>query len=103
MVTGELTQRVQTIMPDPTPLFSAVISGDFNRRQNETWRETMIFDWSEKLALQGGPQAKRTPFSKRKRHGDLEKRYLGEVIDSDTLFFFSGTKVYEFQRRFADF
>ncbi|MBI3850188.1 MAG: DegT/DnrJ/EryC1/StrS family aminotransferase [Verrucomicrobia bacterium] len=62
----------------------------------------MNFDFSEKLALHGGPQAKRTPFPKRKRHGELEKRYLAEVIDSDTLFFFSGTKVYEFQKRFAE-
>ena len=61
----------------------------------------MAFDFFEKLALHGGPKAKRTPFPRRKRHGELEKRYLSEVIDSDILFYFAGTKVYEFQRRFA--
>ena len=48
-----------------------------------------------------GPKAKRTPFPPRKRHGELEKRYLSEVIDSDVLFYFLGTKVFEFQKRFA--
>src|SRR5438093_251581 len=56
---------------------------------------------AEPLALHGGPKAKRTPFPARKRHGELEKRYLAEVIDSDVLFFFIGTKVFEFQKRFA--
>src|SRR5437879_637112 len=59
------------------------------------------FDPSEPLAMHGGPRAKRTPFPPRKRHGDLEKRYLSEVIDSDMLFYFLGTKVLEFQKRFA--
>src|SRR6266581_6154661 len=59
------------------------------------------FDVAEPLALHGGPKAKRTPFPSRKRHGDLEKRYLAEVIDSDVLFFFIGSKVFEFQKRFA--
>ena len=59
------------------------------------------FNFSEPLALHGGPKAKRTPFPSRKRHGQLEKRYLGEVIDSDVLFFFIGSKVFEFQNRFA--
>jgi len=57
---------------------------------------------TEKLALHGGPKAKRTPFPTGKRHGDLEKRYLSEVIDSDMLFYFFGTKVREFERRFAE-
>src|SRR5437667_1365244 len=59
------------------------------------------FDVTEPLALHGGPKAKRNPFPLRKRHGELEKRYLSEVIDSDVLFFFIGSKVYEFQKRFA--
>jgi dTDP-4-amino-4,6-dideoxygalactose transaminase len=62
----------------------------------------MSHDLNEKLAVEGGPKAKRTPFPPRKRHGELEKRYLSEVIDSDMLFYFAGTKVYEFQRRFAE-
>lgn len=60
-----------------------------------------MFDISEPLAAQGGPKAKRTPFPSGKRHGELEKRYLSEVIDSDMLFYFLGTKVFEFQSRFA--
>jgi dTDP-4-amino-4,6-dideoxygalactose transaminase len=55
----------------------------------------------EALALHGGPKAKRTPFPARKRHGDLDKQYLSEVIDSDMLFYFFGTKVFEFQKKFA--
>lgn len=61
----------------------------------------MSLDFSEKLALHGGPKAKRTPFPRRKRHSDLEKRYLGEVIDSDVLFYFLGAKVRELEKRFA--
>ena len=57
---------------------------------------------SEQLALHGGPKAKQTPFPARKRHGEREKALLGEVIDSDILFYFLGTKVFEFQRAFAD-
>jgi dTDP-4-amino-4,6-dideoxygalactose transaminase len=62
---------------------------------------SQVSNLSEPLALHGGPKAKRTPFPPRKRHGDLEKRYLSEVIDSDMLFYFLGTKVHEFQKRFA--
>jgi dTDP-4-amino-4,6-dideoxygalactose transaminase len=54
------------------------------------------------LAIAGGPKAKRTPFPKGKRHGELEKRYLDEVIDSDMLFFYMGTKVRAFEKRFAE-
>jgi dTDP-4-amino-4,6-dideoxygalactose transaminase len=32
----------------------------------------------------------------------LEKRYLAEVIDSDMLFFYLGTKVRKLERRFAE-
>jgi perosamine synthetase len=55
----------------------------------------------DQLALHGGPRAKRSPFATAKRHGEREKQLLNEVIDSDTLFFFLGTKVLEFQREFA--
>ena len=57
---------------------------------------------SDALALHGGPKAKKTPFPPRKRHGDLEKRYLNEVIDADMLFYFFGTKVFAMQKRFAE-
>src|SRR5512140_764986 len=61
----------------------------------------LSFDIFEPLARDAGRKAKRTPFPPRKRHGDLEKKYLSEVIDSDILFYFLGTKVLEFQKRFA--
>lgn len=57
---------------------------------------------TQELAIHGGPAARRTPFPPLKRHGDLDVRYLKEVIDSDVLFFFAGTKVFEFQKRFAE-
>ncbi len=62
----------------------------------------MSFDFSEPLALNGGPKAKRTPFPERKRHGHLERQHLSEVIDSDMLFYFMGTKVRAFEKRFAE-
>jgi perosamine synthetase len=62
----------------------------------------MSFQVAEKLAIHGGPKAKHTPFPRGKRHGELEKRYLNEVIDSDMLFFYMGTKVRAFEQRFAE-
>jgi perosamine synthetase len=62
----------------------------------------MQLDFSETLAIHGGPKAKRAPFAARKRHGDAEKMLLSEVIDSDILFYYLGTKVTELQSRFAD-
>lgn len=54
------------------------------------------------LAIHGGPKAVRSPIPPRKRHGEREKALLAEVIDSDILFFFLGTKVREFERRMAE-
>lgn len=59
-------------------------------------------DATERLAIHGGPKAKRTPLPVGKRHGDTEKKYLEEVIDSDMLFFYLGTKVRALERRFAE-
>jgi dTDP-4-amino-4,6-dideoxygalactose transaminase len=56
---------------------------------------------TEQLAIHGGPRAKRAPFGAGKRHGEREKQLLNEVIDSQALFYFLGTKVFEFQREFA--
>jgi len=61
----------------------------------------MAQNLQSKLALHGGPPVKTTPFGAGKRHGELEKQLLAEVIDSDMLFYFMGSKVYEFQREFA--
>src|SRR5262249_34178667 len=60
-------------------------------------RDTPMFDFSEMSAIHGGPKTKRTPFPPR-RHRETEKRLLMEVIDSDVLFFYLGTKVSEFQK-----
>jgi perosamine synthetase len=59
------------------------------------------FDITQRLAIDGGEPAVRTPIPARKRHGEAEKRYLAEVIDSDMLFFYFGTKVRELEQRFA--
>ncbi|HEY3837807.1 MAG TPA: DegT/DnrJ/EryC1/StrS family aminotransferase [Bryobacteraceae bacterium] len=61
-----------------------------------------MFDITDKLAADGGDPAVKTPIPPRKRHGEEEKRYLNEVIDSDILFFYLGTKVRELERRFAE-
>ncbi len=53
------------------------------------------------LAIDGGPKTKTTPFGTGKRFGDEEKRQLLDVIDNDMLFYFLGTKVFEFQKKFA--
>jgi dTDP-4-amino-4,6-dideoxygalactose transaminase len=55
----------------------------------------------DQLALHGGPRAKLSPFATAKRHGEREKQLLNQVIDSDALFYFLGTKVFDFQREFA--
>lgn len=63
----------------------------------------MAFDFSQPLAIDGGLRAKASPFPPRRRHGSLEKQLLGDVIDSDVLFYWLGTKVFELQRRVAGF
>src|SRR5947207_7435908 len=57
--------------------------------------------FQQTLAIEGGPKAKLTPFPPRKRHGELEKQYLAEVIDSDILFYFLGRKVFDLEKAFA--
>jgi perosamine synthetase len=61
----------------------------------------MKLDFAQPLAIHGGPKAKQTPFRPRRRHGEREKHLLNEVIDSDVLFFYLGTKVRELERQFA--
>jgi dTDP-4-amino-4,6-dideoxygalactose transaminase len=62
----------------------------------------MAFDFSQPLAIDGGPPAKASPFPPRRRHGEREKQLLGEVVDSDILFYWLGTKVVELQQRAAE-
>ncbi|HSM78150.1 MAG TPA: DegT/DnrJ/EryC1/StrS family aminotransferase, partial [Bryobacteraceae bacterium] len=60
-----------------------------------------MLDTAAELAVNGGPRAVQTPIAPRRRHGELDKRLLAEVIDSEMLFYFWGTKVREFEREFA--
>ncbi len=53
------------------------------------------------LAIHGGSKVRPTSFPARKRHGERDKQLLNEVIDQDLLFYWLGTKVFEFQRSFA--
>ncbi|MEO7145662.1 MAG: DegT/DnrJ/EryC1/StrS family aminotransferase [Bryobacteraceae bacterium] len=64
-------------------------------------KDVVVKEVIEKLAIDGGAPAVTIPIPPRKRHGDAEKRYLAEVIDSDMLFFYLGVKVKELERRFA--
>jgi perosamine synthetase len=64
--------------------------------------DPLRIDFSQKLAIEGGTKAKQTPFPLRKRHGEPDKRYLNEAIDSDILFFHLGTKVRAFEKGFAE-
>jgi dTDP-4-amino-4,6-dideoxygalactose transaminase len=53
----------------------------------------------EKLARDGGPKTKTTPFGKGRRLGDEEKRQVLEVLESDVLFYVFGSKVREMESR----
>lgn len=53
------------------------------------------------LALFGGPKTKTTPFGTGKRFGAEELRELGEALEQNTLFYWSGTKVKAFAAKFA--
>jgi perosamine synthetase len=54
----------------------------------------------EKLAIKGGVPVRMTPFPTGRRFGAEEKRLVNEAIDSDTLFYVSGTKVKAMQEKF---
>jgi perosamine synthetase len=53
----------------------------------------------EKLAIDGGPKTKTTPFGKGRRFGDEEKRQVLEALESDVLFYVFGSKVKEMESR----
>ncbi len=55
-----------------------------------------------KLALFGGEKAKKTAFGTGKRFGEEELQQLKEALDQNTLFYWSGTKVKEMNRKFAE-
>ena len=53
----------------------------------------------EKLAIDGGPKTKTTPFGKGRRFGEEEKRQVLEALESDVLFYVFGSKVKEMESR----
>ncbi len=53
-------------------------------------------------ALFGGEKAKKTPFCEGNRFGKEELIQLEEALNQNTLFYWSGNKVKEYARKFAD-
>ncbi|MBE6946804.1 MAG: DegT/DnrJ/EryC1/StrS family aminotransferase [Ruminococcaceae bacterium] len=56
----------------------------------------------EELALYGGPKVKTTPFSTGKRFGEPELEQVRQALEQNTLFYWFGSKVKEFNKKFAD-
>ncbi len=57
---------------------------------------------TERLALEGGPKAKPTPYATGRRFGEEEMRELREALDQNTLFYAKGRKVRDLCARFAE-
>lgn len=55
----------------------------------------------EQLALFGGDKVKKDAFGTGKRFGEPELQQLREALEQNTLFYWKGTKVKEFNRKFA--
>lgn len=55
-----------------------------------------------KLAIHGGEKVKKTPYGVGKRFGESELKHLQEALEQNTLFYWSGTKVKEFSKKFAE-
>ena len=56
----------------------------------------------EELALYGGPKVKTTPYGTGKRFGEPELEQVREALEQNTLFYWFGKKVKEFNKKFAD-
>ena len=54
------------------------------------------------IALFGGEKVKKTPFGTGKRFGDEELLQVKEALEQNTLFYWMGGKVKEFNRKFAE-
>jgi perosamine synthetase len=59
------------------------------------------FIMNRQLALFGGEKAKKTPFGTGKRFGKEELQHLEEALNQNTLFYWSGSKVKEMCKKFA--
>ncbi|MBQ2614881.1 MAG: DegT/DnrJ/EryC1/StrS family aminotransferase [Clostridia bacterium] len=55
----------------------------------------------EQLAMFGGEKAKTVPYSTGKRFDGNELKYLQEALEQNTLFYWSGSKVKEMNKKFA--
>lgn len=56
----------------------------------------------EQLAIFGGEKVKKTPWGTGKRFGEKELNQLSEALDQNNLFYWHGSKVKEFTRKFAE-
>lgn len=56
---------------------------------------------NETLALFGGEKAKATPYGTGRRFGDEEKKQLDQALQQNTLFYWFGHKVKDFNEKFA--
>lgn len=56
----------------------------------------------DELAIFGGKKVKDTPFGTGKRFGEEELKQVKEALEQNTLFYWSGNKVKEFCRNFAE-
>jgi len=54
------------------------------------------------LALYGGEKSKKTPFGEGSRFGGEELKQLQEALNQNTLFYWSGKKVKEYTKKFAN-
>ena len=55
----------------------------------------------QKLAMHGETKSKTSPYHKPNKYGDVERRYLMEVIDEGSLMLTSGSMVKRFERAAA--
>ncbi|MBQ7033169.1 MAG: DegT/DnrJ/EryC1/StrS family aminotransferase [Clostridia bacterium] len=56
----------------------------------------------EKLAIHGGEKAKTVPYGTGKRFGQEELAQLGEALEQNTLFYWTGNKVKTLTKKFAE-
>ena len=57
----------------------------------------------DKLAMDGGPKVRTTPFPERKPFGEREEELLLQAVRSQSLFGKNGTLIPEFEKKFAEF
>ena len=58
--------------------------------------------YMDRLAINGGEKVKQVPFGIGKRFGDSELMHLKEALEQNTLFYWAGKKVKEFNKKFSE-